>query len=79
PGSVVVPVMSVVKRPAGDVVFILTNTDEPRVRQQPVRLGQRQNGSIEILSGVVVGSTVVVEGAHYLSDGALVTVRESQP
>ena len=79
PGSIVVPVMSVVKRPAGDVVFVLTNTGEPRVRQQPVRLGQRQNGSIEILSGVEVGNTVVVEGAHYLSDGALVTVRESQP
>ena len=79
PGAVVVPVMSVVKRPAGDVVFVLNNADEPRVRQQLVRLGQRQNGWIEILSGVEVGNTVVVEGAHYLSDGALVTVRESQP
>ena len=79
PDAVVVPMISVVRRPAGEVVYVLEDQADPKVRQQLVETGQRQNGSIEIRSGLQAGETVVADGAHYLSDGARVVVRESQP
>ncbi|MBT8038672.1 MAG: efflux RND transporter periplasmic adaptor subunit [Gammaproteobacteria bacterium] len=74
PSSLVVPSAALVDRPAGRVVYVLDGTD--RVRQQLVEQGERLNGTTEILSGLEAGQTVVNEGAHYLSDGALVQVRE---
>jgi RND family efflux transporter MFP subunit len=79
PNAVTVPVLAVVRRPAGEVVYVLDSPDSQRVRQQKVVTGERQNGSIEIISGLQAGQTVIADGAHYLSDGALVAVREGQP
>lgn len=79
PAAVVVPMISVVKRPAGEVVYVLDDLAELKVRQQIIETGQRQNGSIEIRSGLQGGETVVADGAHYLSEGARIVVRESQP
>jgi RND family efflux transporter MFP subunit len=76
--AVVVPVLSVVQRPAGDVVYLLQDTEPATVRQQIVEVGARQNGWIEIRSGIEPGARVVAEGAHYLSDGARVVVTEEQ-
>ena len=61
-----------VERPAGKVVYVL---EGERVRQQVVEPGERQNGWIEIRTGVQAGLTVIADGAHYLSDGAEVEVR----
>jgi len=79
PDAVVVPMISVVRRPAGEVVYVLEDPAELTVRQRLVETGERQNGSIEIRSGLQAGETVVADGAHYLSEGAKVVVRESQP
>jgi RND family efflux transporter MFP subunit len=79
PNAVVVPMISVVRRPAGEVVYVLEDQADSKVRQRLVKTGERQNGSIEIRSGLQAGETVVVDGAHYLSEGARVVVRESQP
>jgi multidrug efflux pump subunit AcrA (membrane-fusion protein) len=79
PDAVVVPVLSVVQRPAGDVVYLLQDAEPATVRQQIVDVGARQNGWIEIRSGIEPGVRVVAEGAHYLSDGARVLVTEEQP
>jgi len=79
PDAVVVPMISVVRRPAGEVVYVLEDLAELTVRQRLVVSGQRQNGSIEIRSGLQAGETVVADGAHYLSEGARVVVREAQP
>jgi RND family efflux transporter MFP subunit len=79
PDAVVVPVLSVVKRPAGDVVYLLVEGEQPSARQQLVKVGARQDGWIEILSGLDAGAKVIAEGAHYLSDGAPVNVTEVQP
>jgi RND family efflux transporter MFP subunit len=76
--AVSVPLVSVVRRPAGEVVYVLDNPDSQTVRQQIIETGERQNGSIEIRSGLQAGQTVVAEGAHYLSEGASIAVRESQ-
>lgn len=72
--SLVVPNMAIVERPAGRVVYVLDGSD--RVRQHVVEVGERLNGTTEIVSGLEAGQVVISEGAHYLSDGALVQVRE---
>ena len=79
PQAVVVPLLAVVQRPAGDVVYVLQDGEAPTVQQQPVDVGARQDGWIEIMSGVEPGTRVVAEGAHYLSDGARVVVTKEQP
>ncbi len=71
--AVVVPDISVVSRPAGDVVYLL---DSDHVRQQVVETGEILDGWIEIRKGLSAGNTVVTEGAFYLTDGAAVSVRE---
>jgi RND family efflux transporter MFP subunit len=78
PDAVVVPLLSVVQRPAGDVVYVLQGGEEPSVAQRPVEIGARQDGWIEIRSGVDAGVKVVAEGASYLTDGAPVIVTEPQ-
>jgi RND family efflux transporter MFP subunit len=78
--AVVVPLLSVVQRPAGHVVYLLQqNGDRQTVRQQVVEVGARQDGWIEIRSGVEPGTKLIAEGATYLSDGALVTVTMERP
>lgn len=79
PDAIVVPVMSLVKRPAGQVVYRLENPADSQVQQVLVEPGVRRNGWIEIRRGLRAGDTIVVEGAHYLSDGAAISVREGQP
>ena len=76
PDAVVVPVMSVVQRPAGKVVYALEQGEPMRVRQRVVETGQRHDGWVEVVSGLESGTVVVSEGAHYLTDGAEVAVRE---
>ena len=76
PEAVAVPLASLVKRPAGDVVYVLDSQAADRVRQRVVTVGERQNGHIEIREGLEAGETVVADGAQYLSDGARIAVQE---
>ena len=76
PAVAVVPVVSLVERPAGQVVYVLEDPQTDTVRERVVKPGQRQDGWIEILSGLEVGETVISDGANYLSDGARVDVRD---
>jgi len=71
--SVVVPAGSVVRRPAGDVVYVVSGE---KAAERKVTVGIRDAERAEILSGVEPGETVVVSGAGFLTDGALVVVRE---
>lgn len=71
--GVVVPSGCVVRRPAGDVVYVLQGE---KVAERKVTVGIRTSDSAEVLDGVAVGETVVVSGAGFLTDGALVAVRE---
>jgi len=77
PEAVVVSTLSVVRRPAGEVVYTLERPDSQQVREQAVITGERLNGSVEILSGLDAGTVVVADGAHFLTEGARITVRES--
>jgi RND family efflux transporter MFP subunit len=71
--GVVVPAASVVRRPAGDVVYVVSGE---KVAERKVTVGIREAVRAEILTGVEPGETVVVSGAGFLTDGALVAARE---
>jgi RND family efflux transporter MFP subunit len=71
--GVVVPAGSVVRRPAGDVVYAVGGE---KVAERKVTVGIRDAERAEILGGVEAGETVVVSGAGFLTDGALVAPRE---
>lgn len=70
----IAPAQAVVQRPSGQVVYVV---DGDRARERRVTLGIRLNGDIEVASGLQAGDRVVVDGAGFLTDGALVTVRDT--
>jgi RND family efflux transporter MFP subunit len=72
--SVVVPAACVVRRPAGDVVYVLSGE---KVAERKVTVGIRDATRAEILSGLQPGETLVAAGAGFLTDGALVTIRKT--
>jgi RND family efflux transporter MFP subunit len=72
--GVVVPVQAVVRRPAGDVVYVV-NGD--KVAERKVTVGIRSSERAEILDGLRAGEQVVLSGAGFLTDGALVAVRKT--
>jgi len=73
PDAIMVPQVAVVRRPAGDVVYVV---EGQKVREQPVRRGERNGGLVEIVDGLNGGETVAVDGAGFLTDGATVNVVE---
>jgi RND family efflux transporter MFP subunit len=72
--AVVIPEESVVLRPAGQVVYVVQGD---KVEQRMVEVGVQQGGMVEILGGLLLGETVVVDGAGFLTDQALVNVSKS--
>lgn len=70
--AVVVPGSSVVFRPAGKVVYVVRGD---KVEQRVVQIGVEQGGMVEILDGVLADETVVVDGAGFLTDQAMVAVK----
>ncbi len=72
PDAVMVPEMSVVKRPAGTVVYLIEGAT---AHQRVVTTGVRDHGEVEIRSGLDAGDSVALDGAGFLSDGAPVTVQ----
>jgi len=69
--SVVLPPASVVRRPAGWVVYLI---DGDRVRQQVVTVGRHGPDQVEIIEGIEPGELVAVDGAGFLTDGARVAI-----
>lgn len=74
--AIVVPAAAVVKRPGGEVLFLLEAPADERVRQIAVETGVRKDDWVEIRDGLDSGAYLVIEGAHYLSDGARIVVQE---
>ena len=70
--TVMVPDQSVVRRPAGEVVYII---EEDIARQREVKSGLRVGELLEIENGLNGGETIAVDGAGYLTDNAPVQVR----
>jgi RND family efflux transporter MFP subunit len=66
------PYSAVVIRGQMEIVFVVTNQT---ARLRLVKLGKQAGDSVEILSGVMPGEAVVVEGAAALLDGQPVQTR----
>lgn len=73
PAAVTVPETSVVRRPAGEVVYVIR---DGLAEQRVVTTGIRRLGYVQILSGLAAAETVAVDGAAYLTDKTPVTVQE---
>ncbi len=67
--AVVVPATAVVKRPAGDVVYVIDSA-QSTVREQIVQTGVREGDWVEIANGLTADTAVVLDGAGFLTDGA---------
>jgi membrane fusion protein (multidrug efflux system) len=67
--AVLIPEEAVVAE--GDSTFVFTVQDA-RAQRRPVRLGQRQAGTVEVLEGLEPGEPVVREGMQRLRDGTAV-------
>jgi membrane fusion protein (multidrug efflux system) len=74
--SLMVPEQSVVLRPAGEVVYLARGN---KAYQAIVKTGVRQNGLVEILQGLNENDAVVVDGAGFLTDQALIKLAVSSP
>ena len=69
-----VPEQSIVQRPVGKVVYVVTNK---KVKANIVETGITQNGYVEILSGIQENDTVAVDGAAFLTDDLSVSISNS--
>jgi RND family efflux transporter MFP subunit len=67
--AIVVPEAGVVRRPAGEVVYVIRGE---KAEQRVVQTGIRKDGSVEILSGLNDGETIALDGAGFLTDQAKV-------
>lgn len=74
--SLTVPSESVVRRPAGNVVYVV---EEGVARQRQVELGVQSAAWIEILQGLDPSDLVVQNGAGFMTDGAPVAVQAAKP
>lgn len=75
--SITVPEQSVVLRPAGKVVYVVTVAEgQKRVRQTVVQTGAKRGGKVEILAGLDGTETVALDGAGFLTDGAVVAIKQ---
>ena len=73
--ALMVPEQSVVLRPAGKVVYVVT---EGRVAQRVVETGLKQDGWQEIVKGLAPGELIAADGAGFLTDGAAVTLPQAR-
>ena len=75
--ALTVPEQSIVLRPAGKVVYVITEVDgQKKVQQKPVKVGAKRGGRIEILEGLAGGETIALDGAGFLTNGAAVAIKE---
>lgn len=73
PDALMVPLLALVKRENGMVVFVENNGT---VEERPVQLGAIQDAEIEVLAGVCEGDSVVVVGQQDLVHGQAVEVMQ---
>ncbi len=73
PDAVMVPDKSIIRRPAGEVVYII---EQDMARERVVTTGNRHGEWVEIAGGLDGGETIAVLGAGYLTDQTRVRVQE---
>lgn len=70
-----VPNISVVRRPGGEYVYVI---DGGRAAARLVETGHPQGNLVEIVSGLDGSETVATDGAAFLTDGAQVKIAEPE-
>ncbi|WP_085780528.1 efflux RND transporter periplasmic adaptor subunit [Rhizobium sp. NXC14] len=60
------------------ISYLFTTSEDSRVRRVRVETGRRNNGEVEITSGINSSSKVVTSGGAFLSDNDLVKIAEKQ-
>lgn len=73
-GALAVPEQAIAIRPAGAVVYTVENGI---AKAHSVVTGITRNGLVEVRAGLRAGDKVVVDGASLLTDGAKITVRNT--
>jgi RND family efflux transporter MFP subunit len=73
-GAIQVPNISIVRRPAGEVVYVINGG---KAEARIVSTGHQEAGLVEITSGLNGNETIATEGAAFLTDGASVKISES--
>ena len=68
--AIMVPQVSVVRRPAGDVVYVI---DAGTAEERLIERGLRNGSLVEVRSGLTGGERVAVDGAGFLTHGTRVT------
>lgn len=71
--AVMVPNGSIVRRPAGELVYVINGG---RAEARIVQPGYQLDGLVEIVTGLASGETIAIDGASFLTDGATVKVAE---
>lgn len=74
PSTLMVPEQSVVLRPAGEVVYLAKDN---KAHQVIVKTGQHQKGLVEIIEGLHAHDTIVMDGAGFLTDQALIQITDN--
>ncbi len=74
PDAIMIPDTSVVRRPAGEVVYVIENNT---AKEQVVTTGIRVGDLIEIIDGIGSEDVIAVFGAGYLSNNTLVSIQEN--
>jgi len=72
--AVMVPNIGIVRRPAGEVVYLINNG---KAEARPVETGYHKGNLVEIVSGLDGNESVATDGAAFLTDGASVNITES--
>ena len=71
--TTMVPEVSVVRRPAGEVVYVIK---AEKAHAHTVQLGERSNGQVEVTDGLAGDELIAADGAAFLVDGTAVRVVE---
>ena len=61
------------------VFVVVSNGDLRKAMKREIRIGRRQPGVVEVVSGITVGEQVIVEGTLKVRDGAPVTLPGDAP
>lgn len=75
PSTTMIPEQSLVLRPAGEVVYVVR---DGIAYEAVVESGIRQNGLIEIRSGLTINDIIVVDGAGFLTNNAPVEIAKER-
>jgi len=76
--AILVPASAIQVSPQGNFVWIFED-DDRTVSRQNVTVGATQNYNTDVLTGVDVGDTVIINGVDKLQDGMQVSVHKTPP